>query len=76
MDESREGRNLAQAGEPVREEGVLPVLRVLLLPQASLGVGGQVRQTGEKQVRQVGHGGGACGGRTSSSLNRYSGGGL
>lgn len=43
MDEGGEGRNLTQAGELSWNKGVLPVLRVLLLPHCPL-----------QGVRQVG----------------------
>lgn len=44
VDEGGEGRNLAQAGELPGNKGVLPVLRVLLLPHRPLQA---VRQVGE-----------------------------
>lgn len=54
VDEGGEGRNLAQAGELPGNKGVLPVLRVLLLPHRSLQGVRQVGEEGKTYDRQTG----------------------
>lgn len=70
VDEGGEGRNLAQAGELLGNKGVLPVLRVLLLPHRPLQgvrkVGGDSK-TGRESEKQRGEG-------NFCLENRYSGG--